>query len=98
MTAEPHRLIVVANRTCPCPGLIEEVAERALRLDGHVLVIAPARTSRLRHWLSDTDEALSAAHERLKLAVEHLRTAGVNANGEVGDADPVIAIEDALTA
>jgi hypothetical protein len=98
MPAEPHRLIVVANRTCPCPGLIEEVAERTLARQGHVLVVAPALNSRLRHWMSDTDAALAAAAERLRAAVDHLRHAGVHAEGEVGDADPLVAIEDAMTA
>jgi GABA permease len=98
MFVPPHRLIVVANRTCPCPGLIEEVAQRTLARSGEVLVVAPALNSRLRHWVSDTDGALAAAAERLRLAVEHLRDAGVHAQGEVGDADPVVAIEDAMTA
>ncbi len=98
MSVQPHRLIVVANRTCPCPGLIEEVARRSLARSGEVLVVAPALNSRLRHWVSDTDGALAAAGERLRLAVEHLRHAGVHAQGEVGDADPIVAIEDAMTA
>ncbi len=98
MSEQPHRLIVVANRTCPCPGLIEDVARRTLARSGHVLVVAPALNSRLRHWMSDTDAALAAAGERLRLAVEHLRHAGVHADGEIGDADPIIAIEDAMTA
>jgi hypothetical protein len=99
MDAQPHRLIVVANRTCPCPGLLDEIAARTrARGHGEVLVVAPALNSRLRHWLSDTDGALAAAHERLRAAVEHLRAAGVQAAGEVGDADPILAIEDAMTA
>ncbi len=97
MADRPHRLIVVANRTCPCPGLIEEVADRTLARSGHVLVVAPAVNSRLRHWMSDSDTAIAAAGERLKAAVAHLRDAGVHAEGEVGDADPLLAIEDAMT-
>lgn len=98
MTDQTHRLIVVANRTCPCPGLIDEVAARTLKHGGEVLVIAPALNSRLKHWLSDTDAALTAARERLHLAVTHLRDAGVQAAGEIGDADPLTAIDDALHA
>ena len=98
MSVEPYRLIVVANRTCPCPGLITEIVQRTAARNGSVLVVAPALNSRLRHFLSDTDAALIAAHERLKLAVEGLRSAGIHANGEVGDADPLLAIEDAMTA
>ncbi|WP_354700316.1 hypothetical protein DSM112329_00584 [Paraconexibacter sp. AEG42_29] len=98
MPAAPYRLILVANRTCPCPGLLEDIADRATRSCGEVLVVAPALNSRVRHWVSDTDAALAAAGARLRYAVEHLRSAGVVADGEVGDADPLVAIEDAMTA
>lgn len=50
----------------------------------------------MRHWVSDSDGAVQAAHERLASAVEELQQRGVNARGEVGDAEPLHAIEDAL--
>ena len=44
-----------------------------------------------------TDEAVfTAAHERLERSLERLRELGVTAEGEVGDADPLQAIEDGL--
>lgn len=92
---EPERLLVVANRTCPCPALIDLVAARAT-LDTEVLVVSPALNRRLRHWVSDTDGAMAAARERLELALGLLGDAGVSAGGEIGDADPLQAIEDAL--
>jgi hypothetical protein len=58
--------------------------------------VAPALNSRLRHWLSDVDEALARARERLDLAITSLRRRGVIARGEIGDADPMLAIADAL--
>ena len=87
---------MIANRTCPCPTLADEVARRASAAPTDVLVVAPALNSRLRHWLSDVDEALTRAHERLDRAVTALRRRGVEARGEIGDADPLLAIEDAL--
>ena len=96
----PHegvrRILVIANRTCPCPTLADEVARRASDAPTDVLVVAPALNSRLRHWLSDVDEALTRAHERLEPAITALRRRGVVARGEIGDADPLLAIEDAL--
>ncbi len=93
---DPHRLIVVANRTCPCPGLADEIHDRLDGRPGRVHVVAPALNKRLRHYLSDSDEAVRQASERLAVAVELLRHAGIPGSGEVGDADPLLAVEDAL--
>lgn len=95
MPTIPH-LLVIANRTCPCPGLAAEVA--TLAAGGEVLVVAPALNSRLRHYLSDTDAALVAAADRLMVLLGLLADAGVSATGEVGDADPLVAVADALHA
>jgi hypothetical protein len=89
-------VLVIANRTCPCPTLLDEVARRAGDPPVAVLVVAPALNSRLRHWLSDVDDAVAQAHDRLALALAELRARGVNARGEVGDANPLLAIADAL--
>src|SRR3954454_8034069 len=90
-------ILVIANRTCPCPTLADEVARRAAddaAID--VLIVAPALNSRLRHWVSDVDGAVERAQERLGLAVAELRARGISARGEVGDANPMAAIADAL--
>lgn len=89
------KVLVVANRTCPCRDVLDDIRRRA-GASGSVLLVAPALNSRLRHWVSDTDSALAAAHERLDRAMEYLGEAGVQVRGEVGDADPLVAIEDAL--
>ncbi len=94
---EPHRVLVIANRTCPCPALLEEVARRVEDHDPiAVLLVAPALNSRLRHYLSDIDPAVADAKQRLELARTGLSAFGVNADTEVGDADPHTAIADAL--
>jgi len=89
-------ILLIANRTCPCPKVLDEVRERAGG-DGHVLVVTPALNSRLKHMTSDTDEATEAAAERLDEALGYLADAGVRAHGSVGDADPLHAIDDALS-
>ena len=90
------RLLVVANRSCPCPALIEAVAARSEPGSTSVLVLAPALNSRLRHWVSDVDAAVDGARGRLDEAVAALAGRGIEAAGTVGDADPLVAIEDAL--
>ena len=63
--------------------------------DADVLVVAPAVNSRLRHWLSDEDEARRKAEARADWCVERLRRQGVDARGRVGDPDPLRSIADA---
>ncbi len=91
----PNRLLVVANRTCPCPDVLDTIRRHAGD-NGDVLIVAPALNSRLRHWVSDLDEAVAAAQERLDRAVESLGGGETTVRGMVGDADPLVAIEDAL--
>ena len=64
--------------------------------DADVLVVAPALNSRLRHWLSDEDEARRRAEARALASAEQLERNGAHANARVGDADPLQAIADAL--
>ena len=91
-----RRILVVANRTCPCPTLADEVSRRASAAPTEVLVVAPALNSRLRHWVSDVDAAVACARDRLDRAIAALHERGVIARGEIGDANPLLAIADAL--
>jgi len=61
-----------------------------------VLVVCPALNSPLRHWVSDEDDARQAAQARLDASLGGMRAAGLQAEGEVGDGDPIQAIEDAM--
>ena len=89
------RILVVANETVEGDVLHETVRARAGDC-GEVLVVAPALNSRLRHWTSDEDVARAAASARVRHWLERLRRAGMHASGVVGDADPLLAIADAL--
>jgi hypothetical protein len=64
--------------------------------EAEVLVVAPALNSRLRRWLSDEDDARRLAGERADATVERLERRGFHAHGQIGDADPLQAIADAL--
>jgi nucleotide-binding universal stress UspA family protein len=48
--------------------------------------------------MSDSDQAERAAEHRLAGYLARLRAAGVRATGHVGDADPLLAMEDAMAA
>ena len=91
-----RRILVVANETVGGSTLRDEIRKRAEGVEEHVLVVCPALNSPLRHWMSDEDPARAKAQERLEQSLARLREAGVDASGEIGDSDPLQAIEDAL--
>jgi hypothetical protein len=65
--------------------------------DTEVMVVAPALAdSALQFWMSDADEAIARAEEVRRESVERLGQEGVPATGDTGEADPYLAIEDAL--
>jgi GABA permease len=91
-----HRILVVANETVGGSELLETIRGAVTGRNARVLVVCPALNSPLRHWASDEDEARVAAQARLDASLAAMRNAGVTAEGEVGDGDPIQAIEDAL--
>ena len=91
-----RRILVIANETVGGARLQEEIHRRSEGFEEQVLVICPALNSPLKHWASDEDSARAAAQQRLDASLARLRQAGVDAQGEVGDAEPLQAIEDAL--
>jgi GABA permease len=93
---EQHRILVVANETVGGPELLAQIRERAGDRDVRVLVVSPALNSPLRHWANDEDEARSTAQARLDQSLAGMRAVGLTAEGEVGDGDPIQAIEDAV--
>ena len=92
----PRRILVVANETVAGRALRNEILHRTRGHEADVLVVCPALNSPLKHWTSDDDGARAAAHERLEMSLAALGEDGVAARGEVGDSDPLQAIEDGL--
>jgi hypothetical protein len=64
--------------------------------EAEVLVIAPALNTKLRFWTSDPDEAIARAEEVEQETVERLDEEGIDAAGDTGESDPLLAIQDAL--
>ena len=90
------RILVVANETVAGTALRDEIVQRVGGEDADVLVVAPALNTRLRHWTSDEDRARAEAQRRLEASLAALAEEGVSARGQVGDDDPLQAMEDAL--
>lgn len=94
--AGEYRILVVANETVGGAELLAELSGRVGTSQSRVLVVCPALNSPLRHWVSDEDEARDAAQDRLDESLASMREAGIAATGEIGDGDPIQAIEDAM--
>ncbi len=93
----PHHILVIADETCHGSGLCDEISYRAGRVPSEVLIVAPALTgSRLHYLLSDLDQEKRLATERVETLHRELQQKGVPSTGRTGDANPLLAIEDAL--
>lgn len=91
-----RRILVIANETVGGEELLQILRTKSKGVREQVLVVCPALNSQVRHWASDEDGARAAAQERLNASLSQLQRFGVAARGEVGDGDPLQAIEDAL--
>jgi hypothetical protein len=89
-----HRYLVVANRTLAGTQLLEALTEltRHDRCVFHVVV--PAEPPRDHAWTES--EARAAAAGRLEQALSRFSALDAEVTGEVGDADPAMAVEDVL--
>ena len=90
------RILVIANETVAGDTLHEMIKRKSEGCRENVLVVAPSQPTPLQHLASDDNPARAEAQERLDASLAKLRDAGISARGEVGDADPVQSIEDAL--
>jgi hypothetical protein len=90
-------VLVVANETVGGRELIEEIERRTRGRRAEVLVVAPALIgSRFKQALGDVDDAVAEARVRLECSLAELRRTGMDVRGEIGDSDPLLALEDGL--
>ena len=89
-----RRILVLANETVGGGTLREMIREKSEGYQERVLVVVPALNSPVRHWTSDDDDARAAAAERMDRSLGRLRAIGIDAQGEVGDSEPLQALED----
>ena len=83
------KVLVIANRTVDSEEVRDAIVSRAAAGPLHVTLVAPVSSGSgsLRERREDTAR-------RLERAVERLRAAGVTVEGIVGDADPMVAVQD----
>ena len=91
-----RRILVVANETVGADALLSCIEKRSAGVRENVLVVAPALVSPVRFVASDDDAGREEAQARLDASLARLREDGISARGEIGDSDPLQAIEDAL--
>ena len=87
-SAAPTRVLVVAHRTAATPRLLDEVRSRARRSNCRFTLLVPRP-----YWDPDTEEAAITLELALPLLTE---AAGGAVEGIVGDADPFVAVQQAL--
>jgi hypothetical protein len=93
---DERRVLVVANETVGGGELMDALGEIALAGKARFHVRAPALNSRLKTWTSDEDPARAAAQQRLAATLRRFREVGIEAEGEIGDVDPLVAVQDAV--
>ena len=93
---DERRVLVVANETVGADELMGAISTLALVQTTRFLVVCPALNTRLKTYTSDEDPARDAAQKRLDATLARLESVGINAQGEIGDGDPLVAVEDAV--
>lgn len=93
---DTRRVLVVANEAMGAEELTSALGERSLQEKTEFLVVCPALTSGVKAWTSDEDPGRAAAQTRLDETLARLAGVGIEARGQVGDIDPLVAIEDAV--
>jgi hypothetical protein len=77
-------LLVVANQTVDSPELLAALRERAAQSPIHVTLLVPSPYSERPQ-----------AQTRLEAAKQSLAAGGIEAQGILGDADPIVAVQEA---
>ena len=87
--------LIVANQTLGGAELIDHVRARLQEGPCSFYLVVPA-TPPKEHLTWTEGEAHTIAGHRLDEGLDRLRSMGADADGEVGDASPMLAVDDAL--
>jgi hypothetical protein len=91
----PKKILALVAEPISADALRSAVGEDTAN-DAEVLVVAPALNSKTRFFLADPDPAIDRAEDVQEETVERLDEAGIDAAGDTGEEDPLLALQDAL--
>ncbi len=94
---EPRRILVVANQTACSDELLDVVRQRVADGPCQFTLVVPATPPR-EHATWTEGDARSLARKRMIEAIDRLRTVGAEVDGVIGDASPLQAVDDQLSA
>jgi hypothetical protein len=93
----PARVLLVANRTAATQGLVDAVRARAQRGPATFHLVVPAHPHGMHKVVDPQEGDEGEADQALATALPVLsEAAGTPVTGHVGDAEPLMAIEDAV--
>ncbi|MGB2712339.1 MAG: universal stress protein [Conexibacter sp.] len=97
MPPDPARVLLVAHRTAATERLADAVRERARRGPASFHLVVPAHPHGLHKVVDPQEGDEGEADATLRAALPVLsEAAGAPVTGHVGDAEPLMAIEDAV--
>jgi hypothetical protein len=91
----PKKILALVSEPISGDALRAAVGEQDAA-DAEVLVVAPALNTRKRFFLADPDPAIERAEAVQEETVERLDEEGIDAAGDTGEEDPLLALQDAL--
>jgi hypothetical protein len=91
----PKKILALVSEPISADVLRNAVGEDVAN-DAEVLVVAPALNSKKRFFLADPDPAIDRAQDVQQETVERLDDEGIDAAGDTGEEDPLLALQDAL--
>lgn len=96
--AETASVLVVAHQTAATAPLLDAVRERAARSPARFHLVVPSRPHGLDKVMDPADHGRDEATRAMEDALPKLSAAaGQPVTGEVGDSEPLMAIQDALS-
>jgi hypothetical protein len=91
----PKRILALVSEPVSGEALKRAVGREAAEA-AEVLVVAPALNTRTRFLFSDPDPAIERAEAVEEETVERMNEEGVDAAGDTGESEPLLALHDAL--